>query len=101
MKRIFLFFLLSGVLSCQENALPLVDTGVVTGWDGRFCGCCGGLFVEIGNDKWRIIDAPDKVLKPFQGRDDFPITVKLIWERVKDPCIGDEILVKAISEVEG
>ena len=55
--------------------------------------------MQIGLEKWRIVDGPENVFKPFQGRDDFPIAVELIWSPAKDACIGDEIRVKAMREI--
>lgn len=69
------------------------DDGVILGVDYRECVCCGGWFIEIGEDTLRAQVFPDD----FEVGDRYPIPVRLRWEPDPTPCLGDEIIVFEIE----
>lgn len=102
MKKLLLIsFLFFGFFSCDELERPLelpveesLDDGVIIGYDLRFCPCCGGYFVEIQNDTFRIQTFPDT---SFQiNGNELPLEVLLDWSIPTNQCLGDEIEVTTI-----
>ena len=95
------YYLLASLLlliisSCSDESGDIMDVGVVTGEDFRRCACCGGWFIEIGDERSRFIELPegnDLDLSAAQ----LPLEVALTWA-VEDPgCLGDEIIVTNIQ----
>gem|GEM_PF-760313 len=68
---------------------------VITGIDYRECICCGGWFIDIGGEELRAPTLPTDFMESFSP-DDLPLPVFLEWERVEEPCLGDEIEVSCI-----
>ena len=91
------FFLL---ISCddQDQVPDLRDRATITGQDFRLCACCGGWFIDIDNEQYRITVAP---ITPDIGLFDgeFPIEVFIDWKSQEDACLGDEIDVISIELV--
>ena len=71
------------------------EAGVITGIDFRECACCGGWFIEIGEDTLRAWTLPQEFAESLQ-MDEFPLPVYLEWEYPDPPCLGDEIEVACI-----
>jgi hypothetical protein len=72
-----------------------MNKGTITGIDMNLCMCCGGWFIEIDNATYRFQKLPDKCDLNLEN-EPFPVIVKLDWEKEKNPCLGDEIIVKRI-----
>lgn len=91
MKRIFFFAIFIFLLgACEETAPnPNLDKGVITGYDLRFCPCCGGVFIEIQNDTFRYYTVPDTTFQ-FTAND-LPLNVLVDWSPQANQCLGDEI----------
>jgi hypothetical protein len=77
---------------CSEKAIILEV-------DYRECACCGGWFIQIGEDTLRAIDLPTDFQLSLQV-DEYPLPVYLEWSPMEDPCLGDEIDVECIRRRE-
>ena len=105
MKRFFclttiLFSLILVMQSCcDHDDIPdyCSDRGVITGIDYRECACCGGWFIEIGDEELRAVSLPPTFVESFD-LDDLPLPVYLEWSRDETPCLGDEIEVSCIRK---
>lgn len=81
---------------CKNDDLGYCsDRGVITGVDYRECACCGGWFIDIGDEELRAVSLPPAFVESFD-LEDLPLPVFLEWSRVEDPCLGDEIEVECI-----
>lgn len=85
---------------CCENDCPSVDCycsekGIILGIDNRDCYCCGGWYIQIGNDTLRAPVLPVEFQQGL-GSDEFPLPVYLEWALSEEPCLGDEIVVECI-----
>ncbi|MEM7373152.1 MAG: hypothetical protein AAF587_31300 [Bacteroidota bacterium] len=94
-------FLLTSMLSftsCQqlENVEEsLLDEGTILKPDYRLCACCGGWFIEIGDETYRMtVLPPESALDLSSGQ--YPVEVLLRWRKPLAPCLGDEINVSEI-----
>jgi hypothetical protein len=82
-------------VSCKKDVFRNSSEGTVLGFDGRKCGCCGGLFIRVGNDTLRTFSLPDQealLQKPM------PFRIKMVWERDTSACgrmMPDLIMVSA------
>lgn len=98
----FLFSTLLLASSCQQiepldvNAL---DEGTITKQDFALCACCGGWFIEIGDETYRMPVRPADAELDLSS-DNLPMDVLLRWELETDPCLGDEIIVSEIRKKE-
>ena len=70
---------------------------MITKADLRECACCGGWFIEIGDTGYRFYEVPENS-EVVVTMEKLPMEVALKWEKVKDPCLGDEIKVYYIEE---
>lgn len=75
---------------CQEEA-------IIIGQDIRLCACCGGWFIEIGNDTLRAQVLPQEFTETLEP-DQFPVLIRLEWTPEESPCLGDEIEVSCIRQ---
>ena len=96
---LFLFLILLQISCNDDDPFKNADNGAITGQDMRLCACCGGWFIEIEGETWRIPVPPNNTDLELNGRDDYPIPVQIVWEPVENPCLGDEIRVRKIREI--
>ena len=77
-----------------------MNEGVLTGYDMRLCGCCGGIMISFSgttapySGSYKLISNGADF--GFNGAEKFPIAVKIDW--VADstsPC--DKILIKRLK----
>jgi hypothetical protein len=74
-------------ISCKKsNVSPYQSQGVITGYDGRTCAECGGLFITIKNDttknplpRYDINESLQQL--GINPNTPFPINVSLNWRR--------------------
>ena len=97
MRRLLclLSFLTLALLSCDDE-VNFNDVGVITGQDFRLCACCGGWFIEIGDEIFRFNRLPNNSDIEL-SEDNFPLVVFLNWRNDPEACIGDEILIEKIN----
>lgn len=64
----------------------------------RYCACCGGYFIEIGDKTYRFFnqELPEGSFD-FDSVNNFPINVVVTWKLKAESCMGDEILIAKIS----
>lgn len=95
--KILLISLVTIIIACSsstENECP--DEARVLGGDYRECMCCGGWFIEIQSDTFRFQTLPEgSDIELDQNK--MPIDVYVEWEKVEEPCLGDEIKLLKIS----
>jgi len=98
MKKVLAIMILSAALvgSCQKEE-PFMDVGIITGPDLRLCACCGGWFINIGNDTYRFMEIPCNCSLDLVNAE-FPVIVNIDWEEDPNPCLGDEITVHRIRK---
>lgn len=65
--------------------------------DYRMCVCCGGWFIKIDNDTLRFYELPSDFNIDL-NTETLPIEVELNWEKDKNDCLGDEIIIDAIRK---
>lgn len=83
---------------CDDDNYACSDTGAILGADLRECACCGGWFIEIGDDTLRAQTLPEEFVNFLNISDlNFPLPVRLDWEPDTTPCLGDEIEVSCIE----
>ena len=68
----------------------------IIGKDFRLCACCGGWFIEIGDDTLRASVLPQSFREQLIPGE-YPIPVYLEWNRPENLCLGDEIDVPCIK----
>ncbi|MGB0931085.1 MAG: hypothetical protein ACPGVB_09935 [Chitinophagales bacterium] len=98
MKQLFTLLLISSsfLLTCEKESLN--DVGVITSFDSRECGCCGGWFIEIDGETHRFFELPKNSGLDLEN-EALPIDVKLNWEKEDDSCMGDLILVSKMEKL--
>jgi len=85
--------------SCKKETAPSTDA-LITGYDGRYCGCCGGLMVTFtGNSNpssgFKLIDNfTDLGLSPTEV---FPLQVKITYVDLPEKCGGNHIRVTKLQ----
>lgn len=97
MKKLLFFWLLLGVVACQHEDTTFRSEGRITGVDFRYCACCGGWFIEIGTEKYRAYLSEAEIRDLNLSETVYPVPVRLDWEAVASPCLGDEIIVTRIK----
>lgn len=83
---------------CDDDNYACSDTGTILGEDPRDCLCCGGWFIEIGDDTLRAQTLPEEFLQTLNSSD-YPLPVRLDWEPDATPCLGDEIEVSCMEKM--
>ena len=75
MKQVSVFLLLCSLLfaACKKNSSGSEVYGVLTGPDPTLCGCCGGIFIEINSQKYRLDSVPAGLNGPY------PVNVALTY----------------------
>ncbi len=84
---------------CSDDDKPVIsekDLGIVTGQDFRECSCCGGWFIDIGEETFRFLEVPKNSID--LSNETFPLTVELEWSLDSTGCLGDEIIIHSISK---
>lgn len=90
-------FMFPGCCDAPDDDAPdfCSEEGVITGIDFRLCPCCGGWFIEIGNDTLRATVLPEGFGESLDPSE-FPLPVFLEWSVPVTLCTGDEIIVDCI-----
>ena len=106
MKVLLLILVMMGVfVGCEnEEDCPIPDcefkekvAGSILGVDPRFCACCGGYFIQIGDETYRFYQEPSCSDLALGVTDyAFPLEVWVDWKADPDACLGDEILLEKI-----
>lgn len=65
--------------------------------DYSMCVCCGGWFIKIDNETLRFYELPSDCNIDLNA-ETLPIEVELNWEKDKNDCLGDEIIIHAIRK---
>jgi hypothetical protein len=85
--------------ACKKETAPSTDA-LITGYDSRYCGCCGGLMVTFtGNSNastgFKLIDnVTDLGLSPTEV---FPLQVKIAYVDLPEKCGGNHIKVTKLQ----
>ena len=107
MKNLWIFLMLLFALGlslfingcdndCECETDYCSEEGMILDIDPRRCACCGGWFIEIGEDTLRALTLPDEFAQSLDF-DEFPLPVYLEWMPVENLCLGDEIKVECIK----
>ena len=83
---------------CDDDNYVCSDQGIILGEDPRDCVCCGGWFIEIGDDTLRAQTLPEAFLQTLYPVE-YPLPVRLDWEPDTTPCLGDEIEVSCMEKI--
>jgi hypothetical protein len=63
------------------------EKAVITGFDGRYCGCCGIYWIEIKGKEYLLHEVPEDFLKSNRPAEvDYPLKVRLKWEALTGGC---------------
>lgn len=81
---------------CRKNQELTPVPGVITGPDYRYCACCGGWFIEIGESTLRFYEIPDGSDIDLNNSE-FPLPVSVVWQWHDPSCLGDEIDIRQIA----
>jgi hypothetical protein len=91
MKLPVLFaILLTVMLFTSCNKEKYMSKGIITGYDGSECGCCGGFMINFNGEtepnqsKSNLIENSGEL--DVDPREDFPIYVKVSYVVNKDRC---------------
>ena len=98
MKKIIPILLALSILTiCCEKEKEMVcaeglQEATIIGQDFRRCVCCGGWFIDLGQDTVRTFTLPDDF--KFEPNKDLPIEVCLSYEAETGNCKDfDELIV--------
>ena len=84
------------LVACKRDN-NLLSEGIITRSDFRKCMCCGGWYIEIDHSTFRFYDLPENNNLDLQ-HETFPIYVEVSWEKDKNGCLGDEIIIRYIKK---
>lgn len=84
------------ILSCKKEPQEEYN-GKITGYDLTLCACCGGIFLQIDNARYRFDSLPPNSGIDF-SKDTFPIYVVVSWHKKPQQCLGDEIIINKIRK---
>jgi hypothetical protein len=98
MKKLLVIcsIILLTVMACKKEKTVLWE-GKITGSDFRKCICCGGWWIEINTSTYRFYHLPENSNIDLL-HDTLPIYVKVRWQKDKNACIGDEIIIDYITK---
>lgn len=89
------------IFSCKKEKDTKGDA-VIAGFDKRFCACCGGLVINFegdttlySNNYYLIINKPEEF--GIANDSQFPIYVKVDWEKVSNGCLNNEIKINKLE----
>ena len=98
MKKYLLFLLIPALLviigpACRKNKKELTPA-ILTGYDPRYCGCCGGLMITF-TDNPAPLAAPFKLIRStladkIGNNPTFPMYVEVAWEVDPHKCVEFE-----------
>lgn len=98
LQIIGLFFIMLSCLACgkeAKNDCPNnLESGSIIGIDFTLCPCCGGYWIEVGNDTLRAFVLPDNIEiadTSFSNGIDIPIC--LSYEKSTDCNVFEELIV--------
>lgn len=97
MKYIWLTILvlaLSLTACLDDEAFP--KKGVITGPDMSMCACCGGWFIQIGEETFRFDKLPMGSGIDLEN-ETFPIKVRLDWKKDEKACISNRIKITRVQ----
>ena len=100
-----LLFLSACSGSTETGEESFMATGLITRPDFRRCAhpCCGGWFIEIGEQEYRFFELPEgSDIELAWNEDNFPIKVRLNWSDFEDDthdmsCTDDLIVIEKIE----
>jgi hypothetical protein len=76
------------------------EKGVVTGFDGRYCGCCGIYWIEIKGKKYLLHEMPEDFLKSNRPSEmNYPFKVRLKWKALTGGCFSPNTIKAQAIEV--
>jgi hypothetical protein len=77
-----------------------MSDGIITGPDLSMCPspCCGGWFIKIDTITYGFDSIPTNSNFTLENAT-FPIFVELDWERAKNICSNNRIVIKRIAKV--
>ena len=94
-----LMLILTATTGCQKDN-TYQDYATLTGFDRRACSCCGGLYMNLGNNPTTVISS-SYIIKNSPsslGIDSstvFPIYLLVNWQKVsQDSCPQDITITK-------
>jgi len=82
--------------ACKKTVEP-TTSAIITGYDPRNCGCCGGLMVTFTADPrpfgsdFKLIDNTADL--GLSSTEIFPLYVKINYESLPDKCGGNHLNV--------
>jgi hypothetical protein len=90
--------------SCnKKKTVPSFQKAVITGFDYRKCGCCGGLLINFSNNtnsfdgEYRLV-SNDPVELGIDDSTVFPVYLKVRWEIDRSRCDGNYITIKEFEK---
>jgi hypothetical protein len=86
-----------GFILLEKTDDDYMSNGVITGADFRECMCCGGWFIDIDTNRWRLFDIPENSGIKLDT-EKFPLNVRLDWKKKDSACMSDEIIVLRIRK---
>ncbi len=98
MRLIFLTLTITllTLTGCRKE-IEYQSSGIITGPDYRMCPCCGGWFIEIGENTYRFDRLPENSDIDLQN-ETYPISVKLNYAVEGCGCLGDEVVIGNIMK---
>ncbi len=78
------------ITSCKKKE-DGYQKATIIGPDFRFCICCGGTFIEIGDETYRFYE------KLGFDQSELPLDVKVKWRPLETTCLGDEIIIESVK----
>jgi hypothetical protein len=103
-KRLPLFSALASLLlltvACKKTEEPGADA-ILTGYDPRLCGCCGGLMLTLsGNpqpfaDEFKLVDNSSEL--GISHTESFPIRVKVKYTVLANTCGGAHVKITSLQ----
>jgi hypothetical protein len=88
--------------SCKKADSYMSDA-VITGYDARFCACCGGLMINFDGitepykGDFKLIDNSSDL--GISSNDTFPIYVKADWKSNPNVCGGNHITITRFKRI--
>jgi hypothetical protein len=90
------FFALGACTKDTGNSGSLSE-GVITRADFGACICCGGWFIDIGQNSYRFYTIPESSHIDLT-KETFPLYVTVGWKKSENQCDGLEIAIDYIRK---
>lgn len=84
--------------ACEKDPAKEWDNAVILSIDQRDCVCCGGFFIEVGNETLRSFTLPAEFAASFDVKE-LPLDVRMRWREAVPHCMGDEIEIIEIERL--